>query len=155
MTAVELTRELSSRNLTYELIPHSETMTAHDEAQALGVPGFEVAKTLVLVTDTGRVRAVLPASERLDMHKVRELFSGGKSIRLATEPELAEAYPMFELGAVPPFGGPEDDRTIVDRRLAERESVVIEAGSHVESVRMRATDLIAVTRADTADICAD
>jgi prolyl-tRNA editing enzyme YbaK/EbsC (Cys-tRNA(Pro) deacylase) len=36
---------------------------------------------------------------------------------------------MFELGAVPPFGGPAGDRTVVDRRLAEQESVLIEAGS--------------------------
>src|SRR5262245_4938518 len=148
-------RELASREFAYEVITHARTMTAGAEAAALGISGDEVAKTLVLVTEGGHVRAVLPASERLDMHKLRKLLADEKGIRLATEAELADAYPMFELGAVPPFGGPADDRTIVDRRLAARESVVIEAGSHSESVRMRARDLVSFTQAETADICAD
>jgi hypothetical protein len=59
----------------------------------------------------------------------RELLGDAKTTPLATEKELAGAYPMFELGAVPPFGGPAGDRTVVDRRLAEQESVLIEAGS--------------------------
>jgi Ala-tRNA(Pro) deacylase len=59
---------------------------------------------------------------------------------------------MFELGAVPPFGGKAGDRTVVDRRLAEQESVIVEAGSHTESVRMRTRDLIALTQARIADI---
>lgn len=62
---------------------------------------------------------------------------------------------MFALGAVPPFGGPSGDRTIVDRRLSALESIVIEAGSHTESVRIRPQDLVAITDAEVADICAD
>jgi Ala-tRNA(Pro) deacylase len=152
MTAEELVRELSSRQLGYELIPHRRTMTAGDEAAALGVPADEVAKTIVLVAGSGYVRAVLPASERLDLHKVRELLGNGKDARLATETELAGAYPMFELGAVPPFGGPAGDRAILDRRLVEKGTVVIEAGTHSESLRVTAQDLVTVTGAEVADI---
>jgi Ala-tRNA(Pro) deacylase len=130
-------------------------MTAGEEAAAIGIPKAEVAKTLVLFTDTGRVRAVLQASERLDLRKVRDLLGSGKSTRLASETELAETYPMFELGAVPPFGGPTGDRTIVDRGLAELETVVIEAGSHSESVRIKTEDLLALTRAEIAEISAN
>jgi Ala-tRNA(Pro) deacylase len=154
MTAEDLMRELAQRNLGYELIPHRRTMSAGEEAAAIGIPAAEVAKTLVLVTDTGRVRVVLQASERLDMHKVIDVVGDGKNTRLATETELAEAYPMFELGAVPPFGGPGGDRTIVDRRLAERETIVIEAGSHSESVRMKTQDLLALIGAEIADVSA-
>ena len=155
MTVEELMRELASRQLGYELIAHRPTMTANEEAAALGIPREEVAKTLVLVAEGGFVRAVLPASERLDLHKIRALLGAGKEARLATEAELADAYPMFELGAVPPFGGPAGDRTIVDRRLAERESVVVEAGTHSESVRIKTQDLLALTQAEVADIHAD
>jgi Ala-tRNA(Pro) deacylase len=154
MTAEELVRELSSRQLGYELIPHRRTMTAGDEAAAVGVPPTEVAKTIVLVAGTGYVRAVLPASERLDLRKVRELLGNGKDARLATETELAGAYPMFELGAVPPFGGPAGDRAILDRRLAEQDTVVIEAGTHDESLRVKAQDLLTLTGAEVADISA-
>ena len=151
----ELTRELRRKHLHYELYSHEPTMTAGEEAAELRVPRAQVAKTLVLSTPDGHIRVVLPASERLDLHKIRKLVGEGKTVRLATEAELAAAYPMFELGAVPPFGGPSGDRTIVDRRLSELESIVIEAGSHTESVRIDADDLVAITGAEIADICAD
>jgi Ala-tRNA(Pro) deacylase len=154
-SAVSLMRELAQKELGYELIPHAHTERAGDEATALGLEPGEVAKTVVVTTEEGYVRAVVPASERLDLHRVRDLVGGGKRTRLATEAELVAAYPMFELGAVPPFGGPEGDRVLVDRRLAERESVVLEAGSHDESVRMRTRDLLAVAHAETAELCVD
>jgi prolyl-tRNA editing enzyme YbaK/EbsC (Cys-tRNA(Pro) deacylase) len=88
------------------------------------------------------------------LHKVRELLGDGKRTRLATESELASVYPMFELGAVPPFGGPAGDQVIVDRRLVEGESIVLEAGSHSESVQMSTADLLAVTGATVADLAA-
>jgi prolyl-tRNA editing enzyme YbaK/EbsC (Cys-tRNA(Pro) deacylase) len=136
VTPDELVGELERAQIAYELIPHRQTMTAGEEAAALEVPREQVAKTLVLATAGGHMRAVLPASERLDLRKARELLGDGKTTRLATEEELAGAYPMFELGVVPPFAGPAGDRTIVDRRLAAQAPVVIDAGSHTGSVRM-------------------
>ena len=150
----ELVRELEQNGFSYELIPHRLTTTAGEEAVALGIPREQVAKTIVLATEGGYVRAVLPASRRLDLHKARELLGGGDATRLATEEELAGAYPMFELGAVPPFGGPSGDRTLVDHRLAEQESIVIEAGSHTESLRLTTKDLLTLT-GELADICKD
>ena len=155
MIAEDLMRELTENGLDYELMAHPETVTAADEAKAIHVPPDEVAKTLVLTSDAGYVRAVVPASARLDLHKVRDVLGDGKSTRLATEAELAAAYPMFELGAVPPFGGPDGDRTIVDRGLAEHASVVFEAGSHRESLRVKTQDLLAIAHAEIAAISVD
>jgi prolyl-tRNA editing enzyme YbaK/EbsC (Cys-tRNA(Pro) deacylase) len=56
---------------------------------------------------------------------------------------------------VPPIGGARRDPVVLDSRLAERASVVLEAGSHEESVRIATTDLLRVTDAEVADICAD
>src|ERR671924_571192 len=74
-----------------------------------------------------------------------------KKMHLASEDDLAGDYPDFELGAVPPFGGRED-QVIVDERLAGRDSVVLEAGMHEQSVRLKAADLVRLTRAQVADI---
>ncbi len=155
MTTAEATRELDEKQVAYELIPHSHTERATEEAAALGVRLAEVGKTVVLTGPQGYVRAVLPASEWLDLHKVREHLDGGKEIRLATESELVGAYPTFELGAVPPFGGPRGDRVIVDRRIANRESIILEAGTHEQSIRVQTADLLALTQAEIADICRD
>ena len=146
-----LARMLQLGSVDYELIEHPRTETATAEAAALGVSSEEVAKTVVLVTPAGHVRVVLPASRRLDLTRVRELLGDGKSIHLASEEELGNVYPMFELGAVPPLGGPSDS-VLVDRHTAERESVIVEAGTHRESLLMKTVDLVTLTDARVAEI---
>jgi Ala-tRNA(Pro) deacylase len=115
----EVIQELERRGLEYQLLPHERTQTARAEANAVGIAPSDVAKTVVLTTEDGYVRAVVPASERLDLTKARDLLDDRHS-KLATEEELGAAYPTFELGAVAPFGGPSGDRVIVEAR-AERD----------------------------------
>jgi prolyl-tRNA editing enzyme YbaK/EbsC (Cys-tRNA(Pro) deacylase) len=93
---------LDEAGVDYELLSHTRTERAADEATALGLPPMAVAKTLVVAAPEGHVRVVLPASERIDLRKLRDYVEGGKRIRLASEDELARAYPEFDLGAVPP-----------------------------------------------------
>jgi Ala-tRNA(Pro) deacylase len=148
----DVTSFLDEAGVDFEVLEHAHTERAADEAAALGVAAEEVAKTLVLVTPEANVRAVLPASERLDLHKVGDLLGAAhKKVQLASEDDLARNYPDFDLGAVPPFGG-KADPVLVDVRLAERDSVVLEAGSHERSVRMKAADLVRLTGAQVGDI---
>jgi Ala-tRNA(Pro) deacylase len=153
MTVSELVRVLNEEEVEYELLPHARTERAADEATVLHVAPEEVAKTVVLVTPDERVRVVIPASERLDLDKARAAVGDGDELRMASERQLAIAYPMFELGAVPPLGGPRGDRVVVDRRLTTRESVVFEAGVHDESLRLRTADLVRLAGATLADVC--
>jgi prolyl-tRNA editing enzyme YbaK/EbsC (Cys-tRNA(Pro) deacylase) len=53
---------------------------------------------------------------------------------------------------VPPLGG-RGDPVIVDEGLARRDSVVLEAGSHERSIRLKTADLVRLGRAQVADIC--
>ena len=155
MAAEALTSVLDDRNVSYEVLPHRHTESALAEAEALGVAPNDVAKTLVVKLPEGYVRVVVPASARVDMRKVREIHGGGKhKVHLATEEDLRRDYPEFELGAVPPVGG-RSDPVIIDPKIAERESVVIEAGSHDESLRIAAADLLEVTGAAVTDISED
>jgi Cys-tRNA(Pro) deacylase len=149
----DVTGFLDQAGVDHDVLEHAHTERAADEAAALNIEPEEVAKTLVLVTPGGNVRAVVAASERVDLHKVAGVLGiGGKKVHLASEEDLARDYADFELGAVPPFGGRED-QVIVDERLAERDSVVLEAGTHEQSVRLKAADLVRLTRAQVADIC--
>jgi Ala-tRNA(Pro) deacylase len=151
-----LTRTLDEAGVSYEVLTHAHTERAADEAKALGLPPDQVAKTLVVTTPEGNVRAVLPASERIDLRKLGELAGETrKHLHLASEEALKRDYPEFELGAVPPLGGAHGDRVIVDRRLADRDTVVLEAGTHDESIRLPTQELLRLTRAQVADICAD
>ncbi len=153
MASSDLKSTLDEAGVSYELLPHAHTETALAEAEALGVAPDDVAKTLVVKVPGGYTRVVLPASARLDMHKLREIHGGGRhTVRLATEEDLRRDYPEFELGAVPPIGGGRTDPVVVDPKVAEQESVVIEAGSHDESLRLAAADLVQVTGAAVTDI---
>jgi Ala-tRNA(Pro) deacylase len=148
----DVTDLLEEAGIDFDVLEHQRTERAADEAAALGIGPEQVAKTLVLVTSSGNVRGVLAASERIDLHKVAAVLGvAGKKVHLASEDDLARDYSNFELGAVPPFGGRED-QVIVDERLAGRDSVVVEAGSHDRSVRLKTVDLVRLTRAEVADI---
>ena len=146
--------ELERRHIPYELLPHRATMTAAAEAHALHLQPSEVAKSLVLGTQHGYVRALVPASKRVDPTKVATAFTLDE-VWLVPESELVGAYPEFELGAVPPVAGPSHDRLIIDQSLREHPWLVFEAGRHDESVRVRTGDLLAATNAIVADICLD
>jgi Ala-tRNA(Pro) deacylase len=149
----DLTRLLDDAGVDFDVLDHPHTERAADEATALGIGADEVAKTLVLVAPAGNVRAVLAASERIDLHKVAAILGiSGKKVHLASEDDLARDYGEFELGAVPPLGGPED-LVIVDEGLAGRDSMVLEGGSHERSIRLKAADLLRLSRAQVADIC--
>ena len=154
MATENLTRALDEAGVAYELLPHAHTESALAEAQALGLPADDVAKTLIVKTGEGYLRAVVPASERLDERKLREITDGSKKeVHLASEDELRHDYPDFDLGAVPPVGGARRDPVIVDSRVKARRSVVLEAGSHEQSVRVASDDLVRAAGAEVADIC--
>jgi Ala-tRNA(Pro) deacylase len=148
-----LTKALDEGGVPFELLPHRHTETARAEARALGLELDEVAKTVIVRTDDGYVRVVVPASARIDLAKVRELLRSDAGTRIATEAELTAAYPEFDLGAVPPLGGPAGDAVVVDVGLASQQLLVFEAGTHEESIRLKTDDLIALAEARVGDVC--
>jgi Ala-tRNA(Pro) deacylase len=143
---------LDAAGIGYELLEHPRTDRAADEATVLGINPKEVAKTIVVTAGETNVRVILPASERIDMHKLRDLLATGKEFHLLTEDALARGYPEFELGAVPPLGGRADE-VIVDRRIG--------SSTRLPSRQARTTALCAWLRpisfcnaARVADVCA-
>jgi Ala-tRNA(Pro) deacylase len=154
MGTEDLTSVLDAAGARYDVLPHAHTESAAAEAEALGLAPADVAKTLVVATREGYVRAVLPASERIDLGKLSQVVGEPKkALRLASEDELSRDYGEFELGAVPPVGGARRDPVVLDGRLAERGSIVFEAGTHDESVRLDPAELVRIAGAQVADIC--
>jgi Ala-tRNA(Pro) deacylase len=154
LAPAKLVNELERASVPYELLTHPHTTSAVAEARTLGLDPSAVAKTVVLVVPEGFARAVLPASERVDLAKIRVVLDS-KQVRLASEKALAGAYPGFELGAVPPLTLGERDPVLVDRRLLEHEWVVLEAGTHDRSIRMRTVDLVGLSGARVVDLAQD
>jgi Ala-tRNA(Pro) deacylase len=148
-----LIEALRREHVSYELVPHQRTETAMAEAKTLHVDPHQVAKTLILTTPFGYVRAVLRAVDRLDLKKARFALDTPE-VELENEGDLVGAYPEFELGAVPPVGGPYD-RVLVDQRVFNSTFILLEAGTHDESIRLRASELLSIAEAEVVDLAQD
>jgi prolyl-tRNA editing enzyme YbaK/EbsC (Cys-tRNA(Pro) deacylase) len=131
---------LTSRGVTFEVIPHERAYTTIAEARALGIAGGEVVKTVVLDTASGHVLVAVPGYRRLDMKLVEEA-TGDRHARLATEGELARDFPEYELGSLPPLGSLLGAPVYVDPEVMTHDTVVFAAGRQTESVKMRTEDL--------------
>jgi Ala-tRNA(Pro) deacylase len=149
-----VTEFLERAGVPYEVVEHERTQTAAAEARAAGVPPADVAKTVVLRDQEGLRLAVIPASHRLDLHKVkREL--GSKGLRLVTEQEMEQVFSDFEVGAVPPFGPMFHALELVDERLMDHDRILCGGGDHEHGVLVDPHDVVRASQARVADICSD
>ena len=156
VTGIEAVVEhLDAAGVAYEVLEHEPTMSATAEAATTHRPPAEVAKTVILQDGEGYVLGVVPASERIDIHKVRELLGASKSLRLATEAEIAHDFPALEVGAVPPFGPMMPRAEVIDDRLMQVDRMLCAGGDHAHSVLVDPRDVVRMTRAKTADISED
>lgn len=140
---MKLEEFLSQRHIPFERLPHPPAYTADRVAQVLHVPGKEMAKSVLLHVGDHYVLAILPASRRLNMDRLRKHFEG-QLVQLASEEEMDKLFPDCERGSMPPFGSFYNLNTIVDESLAEDEEIVFEAQSHSEALRMRYSDFEAL-----------
>ena len=101
----------------YELIEHEPTFRARDEALASGTEPEHTAKALVLRGAGGLLLAVIPASGRLHLRKLQAALDD-HSLRMASEAEIERAFPIFEVGSLPPLGSLLGVPVVVDERLA-------------------------------------
>jgi Ala-tRNA(Pro) deacylase len=146
---------LDSQGVRYEVVEHRQTFTAAAEARAAGVATDDAAKTIALRDEAGYRLAVIPASQRLDLHKVRELVGGGEQLRLATEDEMAGDFGDYELGALPPFGQMLPAPEMIDRQLLDHDRILCSGGDHRHSVLVDPKEIIRLADPQVADICED
>ena len=130
---------LSNRQVPFEHLHHRPSYTANRTAQALHVPGKEMAKTVVLRVDGRYLLAVLPATHRVDLEQLRRDL-GAEEVGMATEAEMDRLFPDCERGAVPPFGSLYHLETVVDEALTADEQIVFDAQNHEDAIRMRYRD---------------
>lgn len=143
---------LEEEGINFDIICHGETFTSNDEARAVGIESGHMAKTLVIKTGGGgEVLAVVPASERVDIHKLRDATNDNHA-RLATEQEMQEDHAEFELGAVPPLGELLGAPVLLDQRLEKADEVVFAGGTHKDSIKVSGEDFLKLTHPMIVDL---
>lgn len=144
---------LAHHGVEHEIVEHERAMRAAEAAAAAEVPVEAAAKAVVLYDHGALSLAVLPASEMLDLHKLRHLLGASKSLRLASEEEIGAHLPEFELGAVPPVGGGLFAARIVDRRLLDQPRVLCGGPDHRHGLLLDPRQMVRLGDALVADIC--
>lgn len=134
---------VESRGIPFTAIPHRPAFTAQEEAAATHVRGQEWAKTVVCMADGTAVLALLPAQAHVDLEAMRAA-TGAHSVRLASESELDGLYPECETGAVAPFGPLYGQAVYVDEALARDPEITFHAGTHVDAMRVKFADFVAL-----------
>jgi len=132
---MDVVKFLKSGKVKFQLRHHPARFTAQEVAAAEHLTGEEVAKVVIVKAGEGFGMFVLPATCVLDLARVKALM-GVSEVRLATEAEIARAFPDCEVGAMPPFGAEYGLETYVDTRLANDPEILIPAGTHEDSVLM-------------------
>ncbi len=137
-----LQRYLDEHRVAYEILTHPPAYTAQEVAAAQHVRGRDLAKVVIVEAGDRPVMVVLPATRRLDLLKLRPLLASNVQLRLAHENEFEHLFGPCEPGAMPPFGNLYGLPVYVDRSLTAEETIVFQAGTHTETVRMRAADFV-------------
>jgi Ala-tRNA(Pro) deacylase len=151
MSEVDVVSYLEDAHVPFSRRHHRYAVTAQEVAQAMGVSGYQVAKTVVVQADGDIWMAVLPAPLVLDLRQLRVVLKA-HAIRLLREGEFASMFAGCEIGAEPPLGGLYRLPVVVDEELAQQENIIFNAGSHEEAITMRFADFARIEAPLVADI---
>jgi Ala-tRNA(Pro) deacylase len=133
-------REFLDRNqIKYLVISHSVAYTAQGIAALTHTPGKELAKTVMVMIDGRLAMAVVPASFRVDLYRLKK-YLGADTVELASEAEFRGRFPDCETGSMPPFGNLYGMDVFADENLADDKEIAFNAGTHRELVRMSFAD---------------
>jgi Ala-tRNA(Pro) deacylase len=141
---------LNESRVAYEVIQHLEAVTAQRVAEAGHIKARHQAKVVMVTSDGRHLMTVIPADHRIDLLKVEQLT--GKPASLETEQEFKSIFPDCATGAMPPFGNLYGLPTYVDRRLAQEDYIVFEAGTHTDSIKLKYSDYENIVKPQVADL---
>ncbi len=130
---------LRDNRVSFETHHHPTAFTAQEVAASEHTPGRMVVKVVMVLADGELVMLAMPAPYQADLERVGEVL-GATEVRLANEQEFASAFPDCEVGAMPPFGNLYDLPVYVDEALAEDETIVVQAGTHTDTLRLKYAD---------------
>lgn len=140
-----LKEALDEAKVPYEVYNHALAYTAQEIAEKQHFSGSEMAKIVMLDVDGELIMGVITGSHKIDPDTVRESLDA-RRVRLATEDEFISHFPGCEIGAMPPFGDLFGLKLLVDPALAKDEYIYFNGGNHVQTVRLRYKDFLALAK---------
>ncbi len=143
--AMKLKDYLDSAGVHYDLVEHPYAVTSMHIADEADVSGEDLIKAVLLNDGDHHVLAVVPATHRVQLGKMRKDYN--RYMSLSSEKDISELFGDCDPGAVPPIGQAYGLDVIFDNSLYECDDVYFEAGDH--------TDLIHVSGKEFMDLLGD
>lgn len=130
---------LQTEKVKYVAVKHPVAYTAQEIAAAQHVPGKQLAKSVLILTEHGATLAVLPAIVRIDLKKLKGVLRA-KKLTIGREADIKLRFPDLEVGAMSPFGNLYAVPVVVDKQLTEVGDIVFNGGTHTDTVKMKYAD---------------
>ncbi len=130
---------LRDNQVPFQVQHHARAYTAQEIAASEHISGKLLAKVVIAKADDKLIMLALPASHRVH-ESTLTMVLGANDARPAHEDEFRDAFPDCEVGAMPPFGNLYGVPVVVDRSLAEDETIVVQAGTHTDTLSLKYAD---------------
>jgi Ala-tRNA(Pro) deacylase len=142
-TFLQIKKILDDSKVEYNHITHEHVHHSSDAAKIRGTNLEDAAKAIVLKAQDKNglvifIQAVLPANQRIDLKKLKIILQS-KNVALASPDEVFEKTGCT-IGSVPPFGKLFNIKIYVDESLLKKDLIVFSAGTHNDSIQLKAED---------------
>ena len=146
-TFLRIKELLDTKKISYEHFIHAHVTTSQDAAAIRNTSLDDAAKAIICKVEKRDgsfefIQAILQASKRIDLKKLKG-FLDSRNVALASPDEVLEKTGCT-IGSVPPFANLFNIKMYVDEGLLQRESIVFSAGTHTDSIQMKAEDYLKV-----------
>lgn len=129
---------LDTNGVHYDLVNHPYSVNSTQTAEKAHISGEKIAKAVVLHDYHGYLMAVIPATHKIEIGKMRDQYR--RHLSLADEFELTHLFSDCNTGAVPPVGRAYDVEVVLDDQLNMYEDIYFESGDHAELVHVSGQD---------------
>ncbi len=136
--AIKLKDYMDNQHVPYDVVEHPFSYTSMRAAEEAHISGENIAKAVLLHDDAGYVLAVVPATHKVQLGKLRKNFN--RYLTLADENDIHEVFDDCSIGAVPAVGRAYGMDVILDDALNACSDIYFEAGDHISLVHVTHDD---------------
>jgi len=158
-TFLQIKKILDDAGLEYIHLTHDYVRTSEDAAKIRGTNIEDAAKAIILKVQSKDnpgnksfyfIQSIIPANQRIDLKKLK-LILDSKNVSLASPEEVLERTGCT-VGSVPPFGKLFNIPMYMDESILKKDFIVFSAGTHNDSIQMKAQDYYKILEPKVVDI---
>jgi len=153
LTSDDLAAFISKNDVEAEVIVLAEpTPTVEDAARAVGTSSKQIVKSLLFLIDEKPVLAIACGETRIDRRPIAQHFGVGRKRVKMADGDAVLKFTGYPIGAVPPFGIPEQPSTLMDARLFKHEVVYAGGGDTHALIKVNPLEIERVTSGIRLDL---